>query len=131
MGMKRGSGESIWDIKKHIGLVSASLQWEYRATTNVLSALISGLYDSIGVYQAVDDDDKQLGLKWLSILGLRDKANQSLQHLSYGEQRLVLIGRALIKQPPLLILDEPCQGLDISVDRWCWLLSAAWSIRSR
>ena len=111
-GMKRGSGESIWDIKKHIGLVSAALQWEYRATTNVLSALISGLYDSIGVYQAVGDDDKQLGLKWLSILGLRDKANQSLQHLSYGEQRLVLIGRALIKQPPLLILDEPCQGLD-------------------
>ncbi len=111
-GMKRGSGESIWDIKKHIGLVSASLQWEYRATTNVLSALISGLYDSIGLYQAVGDDDKQLGLAWLSILGLKDKANKSLQHLSYGEQRLVLIGRALIKQPSLLILDEPCQGLD-------------------
>lgn len=111
-GMKRGSGESIWDIKKHIGLVSASLQWEYRATTNVLSALVSGLYDSIGLYQAVGDDDKQLGLQWLSILGLKDKANKSLQHLSYGEQRLVLIGRALIKQPPLLILDEPCQGLD-------------------
>lgn len=111
-GMKRGSGESIWDIKKHIGLVSASLQWEYRATTNVLSALISGLYDSIGLYQSVGDDDKQLGLAWLSILGLKDKANKSLQHLSYGEQRLVLIGRALIKQPSLLILDEPCQGLD-------------------
>lgn len=111
-GMKRGSGESIWDIKKHIGLVSASLQWEYRATTNVLSALISGLYDSIGLYQSVGDDDRQLGLAWLAILGLKDKANKSLQHLSYGEQRLVLIGRALIKQPPLLILDEPCQGLD-------------------
>ena len=111
-GMQRGSGETIWDIKKHIGIVSASLQWEYRATTNVLSTVISGLYDSIGLYQATGDEDKQLALQWLEIIGLRDKANQSLQHLSYGEQRLVLIARALIKQPPLLILDEPCQGLD-------------------
>lgn len=111
-GIQRGTGESIWDIKKHIGIVSASLQWQYRATTNVLSAVISGLHDSIGLYKASGDDEKQLALKWLEILGLRSKANKSLQHLSYGEQRLVLIGRALIKQPPLLILDEPCQGLD-------------------
>ncbi len=111
-GIQRGTGESIWDIKKHIGIVSASLQWQYRATTNVLSALLSGLHDSIGLYKSVGDSDKKLGLQWLEILGLRDKANKSLQHLSYGEQRLVLIGRALIKQPALLILDEPCQGLD-------------------
>ncbi len=111
-GIQRGSGESIWDIKQHIGLVSSALQWQYRATTNVLSALLSGLHDSIGLYQATGDDDKRLGMQWLEILGLANKANQSLQHLSYGEQRLVLIGRALIKQPPLLILDEPCQGLD-------------------
>lgn len=111
-GIQRGTGESIWDIKKHIGLVSASLQWQYRASTNVISALVSGLHDSIGLYKAVRDDDKKLALQWLDILGLKNKANQSLQHLSYGEQRLVLIGRALIKQPALLILDEPCQGLD-------------------
>ncbi|MDF1762923.1 MAG: molybdate ABC transporter ATP-binding protein ModF [Oleibacter sp.] len=111
-GMKRGSGETIWDIKKHIGLVSSSLQWEYRATTNVLTTVISGLYDSIGLYKAAGDRDRQLAEHWLSIIGLREKANQSLHHLSYGEQRLVLIARALIKQPPLLILDEPCQGLD-------------------
>jgi molybdate transport system ATP-binding protein len=111
-GIQRGTGESIWDIKKHMGIVSSSLQWQYRATTNVLSAVISGLHDSIGLYRATGDDEKQLALKWLDILGLRSKANKSLQHLSYGEQRLVLIGRGLIKQPPLLILDEPCQGLD-------------------
>lgn len=111
-GMKRGSGETIWDIKKHIGLVSSSLQWEYRATTNVLTTVISGLYDSIGLYQAAGDGDRRLAEQWLEIVGLRHKANQSLHHLSYGEQRLVLIARALIKQPPLLILDEPCQGLD-------------------
>ena len=111
-GIQRGGGESIWDIKKHIGLVSSSLQWEYRATTNVLSTVISGLYDTIGLYQAGADNDKQLALEWLEIIGLRHKANQSLHQLSYGEQRLVLVARALIKQPPLLILDEPCQGLD-------------------
>lgn len=111
-GMKRGSGETIWDIKKHIGLVSSSLQWEYRATTNVLTTVISGLYDSIGLYQAAGDGDRRLAEQWLEIVGLHHKANQSLHHLSYGEQRLVLIARALIKQPPLLILDEPCQGLD-------------------
>lgn len=111
-GIQRGSGESIWDIKKYIGIVSSSLQWEYKASTNVLSTVISGLYDSIGLYRATGDDDKQLALKWLEIIGLRHKANQSLQHLSYGELRLVLIVRALIKQPSLLILDEPCQGLD-------------------
>lgn len=111
-GIQRGSGESIWDIKKHIGLVSSSLQWEYRASTNVLTTVISGLYDSIGLYQASGDSDKQLALHWLEIIGLRHKANQSLHKLSYGEQRLVLVARALIKQPPLLILDEPCQGLD-------------------
>lgn len=111
-GIQRGTGESIWDIKRHIGLVSSSLQWEYRASTNVLTTIISGLYDSIGLYQASGDDDKQLALKWLDIIGLGHKANQSLHKLSYGEQRLVLVARALIKQPPLLILDEPCQGLD-------------------
>lgn len=111
-GIQRGTGESIWDIKKHIGIVSSSLQWEYRATTNVLTTVISGLYDSIGLYQASGDDDKQLALQWLDIIGLKHKANQSLHMLSYGEQRLVLVARALIKQPPLLILDEPCQGLD-------------------
>ncbi|APR68350.1 MAG: molybdate transport system ATP-binding protein [Arenicella sp.] len=111
-GMRRGSGETIWDIKQYIGLVSASLQWDYRASTNVLSTVISGLYDSIGLYRATGDVDKQLALQWLDVIGLRHRANQSLQHLSYGEQRLVLIARALIKQPALLILDEPCQGLD-------------------
>lgn len=111
-GIQRGTGESIWDIKKHIGIVSSSLQWEYRASTNVLTTIISGLYDSIGLYQASGDNDKQLALEWLEIIGLRHKANHSLHQLSYGEQRLLLIARALIKQPPLLILDEPCQGLD-------------------
>ena len=111
-GIKRGSGESIWDIKQHIGLISAGLQWEYRASTNVLSTVLSGLFDSIGLYNAVEEHQKNIALQWLDRIHLRDKANAPLHQLSYGEQRLVLIARAMIKQPALLILDEPCQGLD-------------------
>lgn len=111
-GIKRGSGESIWDIKRHIGIVSAALQWNYKASTNVLSTVISGLFDSIGLYSQVEEHQKNLALDWLKQIQLEDKANAPLHQLSYGEQRLVLICRAMIKQPVLLILDEPCQGLD-------------------
>lgn len=111
-GIKRGSGESIWDIKQHIGIISAALQWQYKAGTNVISTVISGLFDSIGLYTQVEDHQRSLALDWLRQVGLEDQANTPLHQLSYGEQRLVLICRAMIKQPALLILDEPCQGLD-------------------
>ena len=111
-GIKRGSGESIWDIKQHIGIISASLQWQYKASTNVLSTVVSGLFDTIGLYNKVDELQKNIALQWLAQVGLEKKANLPLHQLSFGEQRLVLICRAMIKQPALLILDEPCQGLD-------------------
>lgn len=111
-GMQRGNGESIWDIKKHIGLISASSQWEYRVSTNVLSTVLSGLFDTIGLYNQVADFEKDLAMQWLEVINLAGRANDPLQSLSYGEQRMVLIARAMIKHPPLLILDEPCQGLD-------------------
>lgn len=111
-GIQRGSGESIWEIKQHIGLISASSQWEYRVKTNVISTVLSGLFDSIGLYNRVDDYQRQLAMEWLALINLQSKANEPLHSLSYGEQRMVLIARAMIKQPPLLILDEPCQGLD-------------------
>jgi molybdate transport system ATP-binding protein len=111
-GIKRGSGESIWDIKQHIGIISAALQWQYKTGTNVISTVISGLFDSIGLYTQVEDHQKELALNWLKQVNLEHQANTPLHQLSYGEQRLVLICRAMIKQPALLILDEPCQGLD-------------------
>ena len=111
-GIKRGSGESIWEIKQHLGLISAALQWNYKAHSNVLSTVVSGLFDSIGLYNQVDEYQKKIALDWLDQVKLAHKANLPLHQLSYGEQRLVLICRAMIKQPALLILDEPCQGLD-------------------
>lgn len=111
-GIKRGSGESVWDIKKHIGLVSTALQQDYRVGVTVKIVVISGFFDSIGVYHDYSKKQQEIALQWLEMLHLGKHANASFRNLSYGEQRLVLLARAMVKQPELLILDEPCQGLD-------------------
>lgn len=111
-GYQRGSGESIWQIKQHIGYVSAALQWDYRVSISALNVIISGFFDSIGIYQNVSDNQKHIAQQWLELLGMTQLADTGFKQLSYGEQRLLLIARAMIKHPKLLILDEPCQGLD-------------------
>ncbi|MDZ7868926.1 MAG: ATP-binding cassette domain-containing protein [Rheinheimera sp.] len=111
-GYQRGSGESIWDIKQHLGLVSNSLQLQYRVGCPVLHVVLSGFYDSIGLYDQPSALQILLAQQWLALIGLEAKAKDSLQSLSFGDQRLVLIVRAMVKHPTLLILDEPCNGLD-------------------
>ena len=111
-GFKRGSGESIWQIKQYIGYVSTALQWEYRVGTGLRNVIISGFYDSIGLYTKCTDRQRQIAEQWLALLGMSDRADQPFNKLSYGDQRLILIARAMVKHPPLLILDEPCLGLD-------------------
>ncbi|MFP2470018.1 molybdate ABC transporter ATP-binding protein ModF [Pseudescherichia vulneris] len=112
-GRRRGSGETIWDIKKHIGYVSSSLHLDYRVSTNVRNVILSGFFDSIGIYQAVSDKQHKLAQGWLDILGIDSRtADAPFHSLSWGQQRLALIVRALVKHPTLLILDEPLQGLD-------------------
>jgi molybdate transport system ATP-binding protein len=113
-GMKRGSGESVWDVKKQLGQVSYALhvEYAYRCTANLIECVLSGFYDSIGLYQEPGYAQIHAAERWLSVVGLLGKRAQAFTQLSYGEQRVALILRAVIKQPPLLILDEPCHGLD-------------------
>jgi len=111
-GMQRGSGESIWDIKQYLGYVSSALQWEYTVSVSVRNTIISGFYDSIGIYQKYTDTQLNIANSWLQLLGMQGRADQPFNQLSFGDQRLVLMARAMVKHPPLLILDEPCLGLD-------------------
>ncbi len=113
-GIKRGSGESIWDIKKHLGIVSYRLHVEYRMLggTSLENVIISGFRDSIGLYEAATDTELALAQKWLNMGGFAGRQKESFGNLSYGEQRAILILRSAVKCPSLLILDEPCHGLD-------------------
>ena len=112
LGYKRGSGESIWDVKKQIGIVSPGLHRDHRVPGSALHIALSGFFDSIGLYDSPTAEQIAHARQWLALVGMADRSNVPFKHLSYGEQRLVLVARALVKQPALLILDEPTQGFD-------------------
>ena len=111
-GNRRGSGESIWDIKKHIGYVSPEMHRSYKQDIPAIRIVASGLKDSIGLYTKPDEREKELCRWWMHIFGIGHLAERPFLQMSSGEQRLVLLARAFVKDPELLILDEPLHGLD-------------------
>lgn len=111
---KRGSGESIWDIKKRIGYVSPEMHLFYMENVPVQHIVGSGFFDSVGLYRKCNKEQEAVALKWMHIFGIDKLENRSFLSLSSGEQRLALLARAFVKDPDLIILDEPLHGLDIS-----------------
>jgi molybdate transport system ATP-binding protein len=111
-GHKRGSGESIWDIKKHIGYVSPEMHRSYRQDIPAIQIVASGLKDSVGLYVRASEAEKTQCRWWMDIFGISHLAERPFLQMSSGEQRLILLARAFVKSPELLILDEPLHGLD-------------------
>ncbi len=111
---KRGSGESIWDIKKRIGYVSPEMHLYYNQNVPSIQIVGSGFFDSIGLHRKCNEQQQILAEKWMSIFSIDHLKKRLFLTLSSGEQRLVLLARAFVKDPDLLILDEPLHGLDIN-----------------
>ncbi len=111
-GKRRGSGESIWDIKKQFGLLNTNMQLNQLKRVKAIDVIASGFFDSIGLYDKPTATQQQLLLRWLDALELLPLREQRFERLSFGQQRMILLARALVKSPRILILDEPCIGLD-------------------
>ncbi|MGB7394454.1 MAG: ATP-binding cassette domain-containing protein, partial [Pricia sp.] len=111
-GRKKGSGESIWDIKKNIGYFTPAMTDQFTGYHSVESMIVSGLNDSIGLYVRPTEVQLRLAKQWLQLIGLSEAKDRLFQDLSTGQKRLVMCARARVKHPPLLILDEPTAGLD-------------------
>ncbi|MGX5820240.1 ATP-binding cassette domain-containing protein [Chitinophaga lutea] len=111
-GRKRGSGESIWDIKRRIGFVSPELHQYFQSDATCLQVTGSGFHDTLGYVRACTPEQLEKARGWLQLLGVGQHADEKFKLVAASLQRLVLLARALVKQPPLLIFDEPVQGLD-------------------
>ena len=112
-GRPRGTGESIWDIMQHIGYVSPELHRSYQRNIPTINVVASGLKNTVGLYSRFNEQERAQCIRWMRRFGIEELADRSFLQLSSGEQRMALVTRAFVKDPDLLILDEPMHGLDL------------------
>ena len=113
-GIKKGSGESVWQLKEKIGYFTPAMIDRFKGYHTLEDMLISGIHDAVGLYTTPTDTEKRVAMEWLQLLGLHEKRSAYFNTLSEGQTRIVMVARAMIKHPALLILDEPTVGLDDS-----------------
>lgn len=113
-GRRKGSGESIWDIRKRLGYISSELQKTHPNDLTALEIVCSGFFDTLGLYRPCEKEDMGIAREWIGLLGIENLSDTEFGFLSHGQKQLVLIARAMVKSPALLILDEPCEGLDMA-----------------
>jgi molybdate transport system ATP-binding protein len=111
-GRRKGTGESLWEVKAEIGYVADDLQLRYQKKMNSFDVVCSGFFDSVGLFRQCSAAQRQIAQQWMATAGIEALSGQCFAQLSFGQQRMVLIVRAMVKAPRLLILDEPCNGLD-------------------
>ncbi len=111
-GRKKGSGESVWEIKDKIGYITPSMTDLFSSRHTLLQMIISGFHDSIGLYIQPSDLQIKTANLWLELVGMNKLSSKLFCLLSAGQQRMALIVRAMVKHPPLLVLDEALAGLD-------------------
>ncbi|MBO7367336.1 MAG: ATP-binding cassette domain-containing protein [Paludibacteraceae bacterium] len=116
---KRGTGESIWDIKRHMGFTSSEMHLYYLENVPCHSVVESGFFDSVGLYRRPSEEQKAFAMSLMAHLGIDGIAEKGFLKVSSGEQRLVLFARAVVKNPDLLILDEPFHGIDFKHKMMC------------
>ena len=111
-GRKKGSGESVWEIKKQIGFFNTAMTDLFNKSYSLEEMILSGFFDSIGLYTEPTTLQRRIAEQWLEAIQMSHLKNKIFKRLTIGQQRVALIARAVIKHPPLLILDEPLEGLD-------------------